>query len=479
MKKYYLRLEGVNLANFVYDTQDLSTIRGGGLLLLDSIDMVQEKVKSVNLNAISTGASVGLFEFDSDEKNAGNNVKKDVVNYLNQHPQLKHATFVVDVQPSSGDFIEDKEILVAMNRCQQMQSLSVAVPSQLSDADKVACWIDGVRPAKVSFPDSDTKKTRYKSISVDVRKTYGTKKKKTLYEKIYKEIKRTELGFEFVNDLDELTNDPKKDNLRHKMAVIYLDGNGFGKIRDKLCKTVDDEREFDKQVKSLRKQMLSDFMDKMKHDKNWKTDEGKYRIETLLWGGDELIWIVPAWKGWEALMFFYQHSKNWKYTNTKKEEAPLTHAGGMVCCHHNAPIYRIKDLVKKLSDSAKEKDKSENLFAYQVLESFDHISHNFDDIRNRLAADGNSVSLILNGKDMEDIQKNINYLKENEFPKNKLHKIVKELRSGKDVNDVIEKTIKDLPGEFENNLLKLKETCNGNNSKWVHIADLWDYIVQD
>lgn len=28
--KFYLRMEGVNLANFVYDTQDLSTIRGGG-----------------------------------------------------------------------------------------------------------------------------------------------------------------------------------------------------------------------------------------------------------------------------------------------------------------------------------------------------------------------------------------------------------------------------------------------------------------
>ena len=28
MKTYYLRVEGVNLANFVYDTNDLNTVRG-------------------------------------------------------------------------------------------------------------------------------------------------------------------------------------------------------------------------------------------------------------------------------------------------------------------------------------------------------------------------------------------------------------------------------------------------------------------
>jgi len=38
MSKYYLRMEGVNLNNFVYETQDLSTIRGSGLLLLKAVD---------------------------------------------------------------------------------------------------------------------------------------------------------------------------------------------------------------------------------------------------------------------------------------------------------------------------------------------------------------------------------------------------------------------------------------------------------
>ena len=37
MNKYLLRIEGVNLNHFVFDTRDLSTVRGGSLLLLAAI----------------------------------------------------------------------------------------------------------------------------------------------------------------------------------------------------------------------------------------------------------------------------------------------------------------------------------------------------------------------------------------------------------------------------------------------------------
>ena len=33
--------------------------------------------------------------------------------------------------------------------------------------------------------------------------------------------------------------------------------------------------------------------------------DGTLRIETLLWGGDDLLWVVPAWKGIETLVHFF------------------------------------------------------------------------------------------------------------------------------------------------------------------------------
>ena len=58
MSEYYLRVEGVNLDNSVYDTNDISTIRGGGFQLLTAV----ENLAGLGfLEKISTGASKGLF----------------------------------------------------------------------------------------------------------------------------------------------------------------------------------------------------------------------------------------------------------------------------------------------------------------------------------------------------------------------------------------------------------------------------------
>ena len=459
MTKYYLRMEGVNLSNFVYDTQDLSTVRGGGLLLLGAVTRIQDKFPV--LKSISTGASSGLFYFEADDD--GLSLKNKVIKYLNDDPQLKHATFVVDIQAYKSDeqYIPDKELLIAKNRWQQMQSPTVAYPTQSNDKDKIACWIDGVRPAVEPIDNPETKEPEYISNSVNVRKKYGLEQKKKLYEKIYKDVKETKLGFEFVNNLGELTvADTNQGNLHHKMAVIYLDGNSFGKIRDKLCREQKDEMEFDKQVKDYRAKMLAELLDRIKDEHDWMNGDNKYRIETLLWGGDELMWVVPAWKGWETLQFFYEQSEAWEFTNTKRDKAPLTHAGGLVFCHHNAPIYRIKDLARRLSDVAK-KDKSKNLFAYQVLESFDHISHDFDKHRKELAIGGSADTLILDGKNMDTIRDNIQALKDGEFPKNKLHEIIRKFRNKEDAIDLIEKSQKELGNEAKKSLLGLKNICNG------------------
>ena len=44
---YFLRVEGVNLGNFVNDTDDLATIRGGSLLLLESMTCVENEINRI------------------------------------------------------------------------------------------------------------------------------------------------------------------------------------------------------------------------------------------------------------------------------------------------------------------------------------------------------------------------------------------------------------------------------------------------
>ena len=46
MSNYFLRIEGVNLRNYDYDTNDLNTIRGGGWILLDAPGKVVPHLKN-------------------------------------------------------------------------------------------------------------------------------------------------------------------------------------------------------------------------------------------------------------------------------------------------------------------------------------------------------------------------------------------------------------------------------------------------
>src|SRR5260370_41135890 len=116
MGSWFLRIEGVNLNNFAYDVHDLSTTRGGGLLLLRAIERVK---KEFSLQPITTGASSGLFFADNKDPE---DLRGSVVRWLQHDEDLKHATFVVDVLPDEGKgYVYLREVLTAMNRWSQWQ----------------------------------------------------------------------------------------------------------------------------------------------------------------------------------------------------------------------------------------------------------------------------------------------------------------------------------------------------------------------
>jgi len=327
-----------------------------------------------------------------------------------------------------------------------------------------------------------------------LRRKHGKNNKK----KFYKKHTDLDLPYDFTNDLEELSSDKSKGNIHHKIAVIYLDGNNFGKIQNNVCKTAEIQKDFDDKLKAYRKEMLVELMNDMNTGekvKDWlmETEEKqKYRIETLLWGGDELIWIVPAWLGWYTLSFFYEKSKNWNYTEEKQNRQKLTHGGGIVFCHHNAPIHRITKLAEDLAKLAKKKNREENLFAWQVLEAFDHIGQNLEDFRKKIYSGGviRSDELIFSGGDMKKIAAEMDKLKKAELPRNKVCAIAHSLF---DKKGGYNKENNELKGKSSKLAEKALESIKNNTEKekpmetmekifpnkavlWLFIAELWDYL---
>lgn len=146
----------------------------------------------------------------------------------------------------------------------------------------------------------------------------------------------------------------------------------------------------------------------------------------------------------------------------------------MVFCHHNAPIHTITALAKALAEVAKDKSRDENLFAYLVLESFDHVGRNLEKfLKERYL--GDHLAAVLSGNTMDATQAVFTKIKNDEsLPRRKVHEIVSNLqRDQARAKALIAEII-----EHSNSELRILLSYFGDNpTSWLHIAELWDYIA--
>ncbi len=376
-----LRIEGVNLANCIYDTEDLSTRRGGGLMMLDVIHEINKETKDV-MTPISTGASAGLFQLSESVDYC--DAKNIISTILNKEPYC-YGTFVIN-EVNHTDFNTAEVTSIACNRWQQMQTLSFSTHG-LERSSTGVCNIDEIRPAKIESYNPESKKHKISS-SIASRKEYGKTQKQAFYQSIISND-FTEGSIRFTNSFEDIATQPitniKPNNLVGKIAVFYADGNSFGSFASR-CQSAQDLREWDSYIKSERAKLLSKIVKYAKNHKHWlsKNKSGEYaiRLETLLWGGDEVMFVVPAWCGLEFAKLFFEITGNMQYPATG-DTTPLTHACGLVFCHHQSPISRISLLAKDLAEKAKEHDRQSNSLNWLVLESFDHTGSGLDDYLSR------------------------------------------------------------------------------------------------
>ncbi len=345
MSKYYLRVDAVNIANFVYDTYDISTIRGGSFIFLKSIDSLTSKYKG-KLHRVATAASQGLFWFETPDSTGEKECQEliqVVLKYLHTSTN-GHATFVAATQEDiPGNFSHVLENLEAKIHWQQWHVPTVALPKPESSIQE--CYIDGWRPGVIQHrvnPNAAAVISR----ATQFRRQEGVRFKYNLFYTLLQD--KTFLGEISTSDLEELATNPSKGILNGKIAFIHIDGNAFGSIRRKLCSTDIDRTNFDKTIQTdFRELFLRELLIQAKNQSDFQTKTKKgeqaLRLEVLLWGGDEMTLVVPAWKGFEVIKLFYFMAAHLQF-----KEEPLTHRAAIIFCHHDAPILLIRQLAEVL-----------------------------------------------------------------------------------------------------------------------------------
>ncbi len=487
MPRYYLRVDAVNLKNFVYDTNDISTIRGGSLILLEAIKSLREQF-SAKLDSISTAASMGIFVIrnDAPEKDELQEIANEVLHYLNDYSK-GHATFVVAIEPEAEEgFPLTLKKLEAQIHRQQWRLPTVAIP-QIA-VTKQECHIDGWRPGVEDYRVDPAVTNERISAATHYRRKQGRQLKHKLLPFIVGQNSDDDEKKDIcAKDLGKLSQLGKKGVLNGKIAVIHADGNSFGKIRHNMCQAREDREEFDEKIQiDFHARFLNALLKYARDDEEFRTKDEygqkAHRLEVLLWGGDEMTLVVPAWKAWQTVELFYQHAKDLAF-----KEVPLTHCMALIFCHHNAPILQIRGLAEKLLGQAKQ-DISKSIpshnegdaLHYLALESFDMLQGEFDDFLKRYYKKIDYGSLLLRASELDTIHQNLRIIRQN-VARSKLFEIINAIRNDK-VRPI--DTIKERIGELlignnrQETEAAIEALTKNNPAGWYLITDLWDYIPE-
>lgn len=511
---HYLRIEGVNLSAFVFDTRDLSTNRGGSLMLLDAVDKAREALGlgEDDPNILSRGASSGLFRIEGEPEAAATKVRKALAR------EFPHATFVVDV--ITADFAKARESLLAANRWRQMQAATLAVPDAVTGNGafpaKPACALDGLRPADSSMPAPNRRDEEEAFISLPTheRREYGRTKKQDFYQDA---SGLTELP-DFAHDFETISAGSKP--LDGKLAVFYADGNGFGGIQARHCQSPDEQRNWDDLVRGARKEFLRSFL----HDEigvgdgkafdaesPWRgiqqnnRDKGKQcvRFETLLWGGDEFMFVMPAALGWRFAALFFDKMRGKSFA-----DETLTHAAALVFCQHHSPIHRLQRLAKEqmaeFAKGAKDENgivvgRSRDSLMVVALESFDHLGTDFEKAMAKRYSETQPLEKMIlapvGGRALHEVLDSFaggvaNLRGSESFPRSQLRGLVGEMLAKHDLSIGKLQSEKDAngnpkpPRHFRNADDGARATLAGllplfpdPATLWLQLEELWDYAL--
>jgi len=338
--------------------------------------------------------------------------------------------------------------------------------------------LDGIRPGleDEKFPEKGIRKV---SSSVNFRRDIGKQLRNDIYASILSG--QGDVSYKFTNDLEMLSEDTNQGILNKKIAFIYIDGNKFGRISDEKCTDERMLQGFDRSVQEIfRKPVLQKLLSHMDVNDASQTHDKKLRLETLLWGGDEIEWVVPAWKGWEVLRLFYEFDPLPAYYKT-----PLTHAAGIVFCHHNAPILQIRKLAHRLANLAKsnltsipKSHEQGDIFHYLVLESFDMLEGNLDTFLKDYYKPVDYRKFLLTGQEMQSFSQDMKIVRSG-FPRGKVYEIIAALKKRKDIDDIIKRGVSSCPASRKEKLeAAIDSLLKGNINRWFVIADLWDFAKE-
>lgn len=496
MGRYLVWLEGIDFSDHVYDTNDLSTIRGGSLTLLASGNaaatiLAQEAASNgCKVDTIFSGASQALFRIDAPREDEARSLVSALVRELetigndpgaveraadtaDPVPPFAHMRFVTGLAPEGTDRAQAIREAHGRARLAQMRGdyrrppafTGAAPPSDI-------CKLDRRRPAdhrtpltaaqvaSLSVADIDSgARSVPSSRSTHARRSYGRAARQRFYLGHSAALgwSDREAGrFRFVENFHDMVEWPDSVvpqpglSVQGKLAVFYADGNGFGAIRDRMggddraLTTFAEQSEQLMVGRVLRSSIgflteIASSPDAAVRARAAREVEraSELRFEVLLFGGDEVCWVAPAWLGLDLVRRFFDAVKD-----AQVETHPLTFGSGLVLAPYKMPVADSRQLAQEAAQLAKRA--GGNRVAIQAFESVEPPAGGLERMRDTLLggadASAQASALSIAGEEFASFLGDIIRLKTGAtghpdgrpFPLSQLHNMLRAAQWGPD-----------------------------------------------
>lgn len=396
MAQWILRAEGVNFDATLLDTSDLSTVRGASLALLRLDEVISGALGNApGFRKLYSGASQCAFVFEGPDAPAAETLRGKAAQALRDGDSglpTAHLCIMVDVAPLMGDGLEAElaalAIAEARNRTRQFRTWTLdPVPPEREATQADA--LDRTRPAStlIRRPTGagDQMEALPVSRAVKAKRDFGRTARQAFYRSpaglgpdAAQRILGGEDGLRFTDSIEDIVASAPEGlplAVRGKVALVYADGNGFGaKVRQ-----VGPER-FGAELAARRRDLLAAVLSwyaQGAKGTNWShfaalDAEGRWRLrfETLLWGGDEFAFAMPAWLVVPFLEGLFSMTARWTVRGADGAAFPLTHALGVAIANRKTPIRQLLTIAKAAADLSKGAGiTAEDSVAFEIFES--------------------------------------------------------------------------------------------------------------
>lgn len=309
----YVHIEGVNFNNTILDTSDISTVRGASRAYEDIVAAFAKAIPDADI--ITCGAS-----------------KLTAKTALRLSDLRAKLSGVLKVLAEGLSFVEGEgdtvEAAIARAQISALRQWTVEAPT----AGIEACALSHRQAAEVTGGIKGNL-----SRFVHQRREYGLAYRRNLVGK----------DFRFARDFEELVQ--TKANLplsaSAKFAAVYVDGAGFGAALAALINGAGESaaaRDSARKAYSAAASSLqNDIVNKAMLWAQQVSDDDRLQLEVLLAGGDDMIFVVPAWK----LMDFLTAFADWT-SNAKLAGHPVWFRAGCIIAHHKTPIRQVLGLAE-------------------------------------------------------------------------------------------------------------------------------------